>query len=198
VFKDRRFRAAAGVAAVCAVGGVIAGIAGSAAAPSGSKSTATNAAARKRWAPGRRGLRHHLGGPIVHGQLVVPNQSGTGFDNVTIDEGKVKSVSGDQLTVTEGTDKATYKTVTLTIPSNAVVRRNWSSAKLSDVRPGDRVHVLVGPRGTFVGANDSNHTFPGPGRGWRHFRGPGPDGPPGPPGPPGPGGPGGPPPPGMP
>ena len=195
MFKDKRFRTAVAVGAVCVTGGVIAGIAGSAAAPSSSKSTASNAAP-KRWGPGRRGLRHRLGGPPVHGEFVVPNQSGTRFDNVTIDNGRIKSVSGDQLTITEGTDKATYKTVTLTIPSNAVVRRNWTSAKLSDLKAGDRVHVLVGPRGTFVGANDANHTFPGPGRGFRHFRGQGPDGPPGPGGPGGPP-PGGPP-PGMP
>lgn len=189
MFKNKRFQTAIAVGAVCATGGVIAGIAGSAAAPSSSKSstTAQSNAGPKRWAPGRRGLRHRLGGPPIHGEFVVPNQAGTGFDTVKMDNGKVKSVSGDQLTITEGTDKATYKTVTLTIPSNARVRRNWSSAKLSDLQPGDRVHVLVGPRGTFVGANDAKHMFPGPGRGFRRFRGPGPDGPP--PGPPGPDGP---------
>ena len=35
-----------------------------------------------------------------------------GFANVTFERGKVDSVSGQQLTITEGTPKASYKTVT--------------------------------------------------------------------------------------
>ena len=195
MFRKRTLITAAGAAAVCATAGVIAGIAGTAAAPS--KSGSSRAAGRHPFIFNmRRGIRR-LGGSPVHGQLVVPNSAGTGFDTVTIDNGKLKSLSGNQLTITEGTPKATYKTVTLTIPSNAVVRRNWSAAKLSDLQAGDEVHVLVGPRGTFVNANDSKHQFLGP-AGFRRFRGfHGPDGPPGPP-PPGAPGPDGPPPPGMP
>lgn len=194
MFRNKTLGTGIAVAAVCATGGVIAGIAGSAAAPSKSKSAASTAA-QKRWPPGRRGLRRFAGGPPVHGELVVPNQAGTGFDNVTMDNGIVKSVSGDQLTITEGTAKATYKTVDLTIPSNARVRRNWAKASLSDLKAGDRVHVIVGPRGTFVGANDAQHQP----RFHRGFRGPGgPPPPDGPGGPGGPGGPDGPPPPGMP
>jgi hypothetical protein len=191
VFKKRTLITAGGVAAVCATAGVIAGIAGTAAAPS--KSGSSTAPAGHPFRLGMRMRMHRLGGPPVHGELVVPNRAGTGFDTVTIDNGKFKSLSGNQLTITEGTQKATYKTVTLTIPSNAVVRRNWSPAKLSDLRAGDEVHVLVGPRGTFVSARDAKHQFMGPEgamrkfRGFRGFRGPG-GGPPGPPpGAPGPG-----------
>jgi hypothetical protein len=194
LFKRKTLGATIAIAAVCGTAGVIAGIAGSAAAPS--KSASTTAQPGKPGPGGPpgfgRGLRHRLGGgPPVHADLVVPNSAGTAFDKVTMDNGKVKSLSGDQLTITEGTDKATYKDVTLTIPSNATVRRNWSKASLSDLKTGDFVHVMVGPRGTFVGANDSSHRFPGPRGGFRRFRGPG-----GPPGPDGPGPDG--PPPGMP
>ena len=202
MFRNKRVGTAIAVAGVCAAGGVVAGIAGSAAAPSKSSSTSstTGAAATTavppRWRPGRLALRRRVGRAPVHAQLIVPNEAGTGFDTVTMDNGKLKSLSGNQLAITEGTPKATYRTVTLTIPSNATVRRNWAKASLSDLKAGDYVHVLVGPRGTFVGANDARHRFPrfGMERGFRHPGGPpGPDGPPGPPP-----GPGGPPPPGMP
>jgi hypothetical protein len=194
LFKRKTLGATIAIAAVCGTAGVIAGIAGSAAAPSKSSSNpSTSAAPGPPPGPGHwrgRGLRHRLrGGPPVHADLVVPNSAGTGFDKVTMDNGKFKSVSGDQLTITEGTEKATYKDATLTIPSNATIRRNRTKANLSDLKQGDLVHVLVGPRGTFVVANDASHRFPGPPGGFRRFRGPG--------GPPGPGAPGpdGPPPP---
>jgi len=55
--------------------------------------------------------------------MVVPNRAGNGFDTITEDQGAFQSLSGDQLTITEGTKTLTYKTVTLTIPSNAIVYR---------------------------------------------------------------------------
>ena len=61
----------------------------------------------------------------VHAVQVVPNKAGDGFDTVTEDSGTVKSVSGAALTITEGTDKATYATPTLTIPAGATVERNF-------------------------------------------------------------------------
>jgi hypothetical protein len=48
----------------------------------------------------------------------------TGFATVTLDRGFVQSVNRQQLTIREGTKTTTYKTVMLTIPSNAVVRDN--------------------------------------------------------------------------
>jgi len=86
----------------------------------------------------------------------VPNEKG-GFDTVTMDRGSFSSLSGDQLTITEGTKTATYKTVTLTIPSSATVRRNGEAAKLSDLKSGDTVMVVQSPKATVVSANDAQH-----------------------------------------
>jgi hypothetical protein len=74
-----------------------------------------------------------------------------------MDRGSFSSLSGDQLTITEGTKTATYKTVTLTIPSGATVRRNGEAAKLSDLKSGDTVMVLQSPQGTVVTADDAQH-----------------------------------------
>src|SRR5205085_6270131 len=60
-----------------------------------------------------------FGGPAVHSESVVLNKAGTAFENVTLDNGTVKSVSGDQLTITESANNVTYKDVTITVPSNA-------------------------------------------------------------------------------
>jgi hypothetical protein len=95
-----------------------------------------------------------LGGPPVHSEMVVPNKAGDGFITVTSDDGKVNSVSGSQLTITEGTEKATYKTVTLDIPSDATVVRDGDKAQLSDLQAGDQVHVSQSPDGSFVFATD--------------------------------------------
>jgi hypothetical protein len=95
-----------------------------------------------------------FGGPPVHSEMVVPNRSGDGFITVTNDDGKVDSVSGSQLTITEGTAQATYKTVTLDIPGDAKVVRDGEKAQLSDLQNGDQVHVSVSPNGSFVFATD--------------------------------------------
>src|SRR4051812_49116255 len=96
------------VAALCGVIGAGAGIAGAGAHDGKGEGKARHA---KHF---NRGF--HLGGP-VHAELVVPDRQG-GFQTVTFDRGTVESVSGDQLTIKEGTPKATYKTITLTIPSS--------------------------------------------------------------------------------
>jgi hypothetical protein len=59
-------------------------------------------------------------------------------------------VNGQQLTITEGTAKASYKTVTLTIPAGARVRDNRQKASLSDVKAGQRVIVIQAPKRTLV------------------------------------------------
>src|SRR5262249_39658990 len=74
--------------------------------------------------------------------------------------GSFSSLSGNQLTIIEGTKSATYRTVTITIPANATVRRNDEKAELSDLKAGDEVSVVQGPNGTVVGAHDAQH--PGP------------------------------------
>jgi hypothetical protein len=81
---------------------------------------------------------------VVHGDAVVPAQNGQ-FVNVTFDRGVVQSVQGNTLTLKEGTNNATYKTVTLTIPADAKIRDNKQPAQLSDVKPGQRAAVLLGP-----------------------------------------------------
>jgi hypothetical protein len=89
----------------------------------------------------------------------VPNDKG-GFDTVTMDRGSFSSLSGEKLTITEGTKTATYKTVTLTIPSGASVTRNGEAAKLSDLKSGDTVMVAQSPQGTDVAAHDAQHPDP--------------------------------------
>jgi hypothetical protein len=128
------------IAAVCGVVGAGAGIAGAGAHEGHGKN---------------RHAKHfnrgfHLGGP-VHADLVVPDRKG-GFKTVTLDRGTVESVSGDQLTIKEGTPKATYKTITLTIPSAAKIRRNGDAASLSDLQAGDLVSVVTAGDTTFVKA----------------------------------------------
>ena len=166
------------VGALCAVVGTGAGIAGGSAATS-SKSKSSSKSARFSHF-GRPGGPFRLGGgPPVHSEAVVPNKAGDKFITVTTDAGKVKSVSGDELTITEGTKTLTYKDVTLTIASDATVYRNGSKASLSDLKEGDHVLVSQSSDGTFVDAFDSEHRPPHPGPG-------GPGGPHGdrPPGPP--------------
>jgi hypothetical protein len=150
------------VGAVCALAGGAIGIAGSSASSSGQPSPLKGVAGpRVAFAGPMLGLGPLLdaSGPPVHADAVVPNEKG-GFDTVTMDRGSFSSLSRDQLTITEGTKSATYKTVTLTIPSNATVRRNEEKAQLSDLKAGDEVIVVQGPNRTLVLAHDAQH--PGP------------------------------------
>lgn len=87
----------------------------------------------------------------VHGDLVVKTK--TGFGTVTFDRGKVDSVSGQQLTMTDATRNASYKTITLTIPSGAVIRDDRKPAALSDLKAGQRVIVVQAPKRTIVVAH---------------------------------------------
>jgi hypothetical protein len=87
----------------------------------------------------------------VHGDLVVRTRNG--FVTITFDRGTVGSVGGQQLTINEGTPKATYKQVVLTIPSNAVVRDNRQKAMLSQLQQGQRVIVVQTPSRTVVVAH---------------------------------------------
>jgi flavin-dependent dehydrogenase len=145
----------AAIGAACAMAGTGAGIAGSSAATK-SKSSNRSAAANDR--PGPPGGPFRLGGgPPVHSESVVPNKARDGFITVTTDAGVVKSASGDQLTITEGTKTLTYKDVTLTIPSDATVRRNGTTAALSDLQAGDHVIVSNSSEATHVDAFDSQH-----------------------------------------
>ena len=146
------------VGGVCALVGGAAGIAGSAASSSQpTKVVGTSAMiAAGPGAPFGLGPLADAAGPPVHSENVVANKKG-GFDTVTMDRGSFSSLSGDRLTITEGTKTATYKTVTLSIPSGATIRRNGDAAKLSDLKSGDTVTVLQSPQGTVVTAHDAQH-----------------------------------------
>jgi hypothetical protein len=150
------------VGALCAIAGAAAGIAGS--------SASSTPAPHPRIGLGGRGFfffKHgplagasgplaDVSGPPVHIEAVVPKRGG-GFETVTMDRGSFSSLSASQLTINEGTKTATYKTVTVTIPSGATVRRNGVPAQLSDLKPGDDVTVVQSPRSTVVIANDAKH-----------------------------------------
>jgi hypothetical protein len=93
------------------------------------------------------GLRR-LARRAVHGSIVV--KTATGFQTITFNRGKVDSVSGRQLTMTDGTRRASDQTVTLTIPVTARIRDNHQPATLAALKPGQRVIVIQAPKRTFV------------------------------------------------
>jgi hypothetical protein len=132
--------------AVCciALGAGASAIAGAGAATGSSGKAAQRA--------GMRGLRagglRRLATRAVHGDVVIATKQG--FVTVTFDRGKIHSVAGQQLTITEGTKRASYKTVTLTIPTNAQVRDNRHKASMSELTDGQRVIVIQAPKRTFV------------------------------------------------
>ncbi len=141
------------VAAAC----VAIGAAGSAIATAGAASTGTTTATRAAAGRIRRTPRPRApAAPASARSSAAPSRRTwswpprRGFATVTIDRGFVQSVSGQQLTIREGTKKATYKTVTLTIPSNAKVRENRQASTLSALTAGQRVAVVQAPQRTWV------------------------------------------------
>jgi hypothetical protein len=183
-------RMRAGVALVaCAAVGAAGGIAGSAAAPSKTKSKSSTASGsyptdKPGGRPGRGGPHGGPGGRAVHSEEVVLNRAGTAFITETEDSGKVKSVSGNDVTITEAIGSVTYKDVTVTLPAGAKIVRNGKTAAVGDLKAGDFIHVSQSSDGTFVFAADATFRPKGPG----HRHGPGGPGGPGPRpgGPPGP------------
>jgi type II secretory pathway pseudopilin PulG len=159
------------VIAVCALVGAIAGIAGSAAAPSKSKSAqaakrSAAVQARKMHRAFQRGMRPGFGfragpgpgffGGPVHADAVIPKRDGSGFLTITTDAGTLNSVDGTTVHLKEGTDEATYKDdVGIDVGSDATVIRDHKKASLSDLKAGDHVRVIQGtPKGTIVMAED--------------------------------------------
>jgi hypothetical protein len=132
------------VAICCVAAG--AGISAIATAGAATSSSSSHSTAAKHAKAHRGGLRRLA--RAVQGSAVVRTKDG--FSTVTFERGKVGSVSGNQLTVIEGTRKATYKTVTVTVPAGALVRDNRQKATLSAVKPGQRVLVLNAPKRTVV------------------------------------------------
>jgi hypothetical protein len=136
----------AAVGTACAAVGAGAGILGSAGAATANPPPHSTA---------RTHVRHHRSRLLraVHADAIVPTKGGR-FVQVTYDRGVVQSVSGQQLTIAEGTRTHTYKTLTLTIPATAKVRDNRQPAQLSDVKAGQIAVVVQGPRHTWVLAHD--------------------------------------------
>lgn len=138
------------VGLTCAAVGAGAGVIGSASGASSASGPARAHSARHTHSAGGglRALRR-----AVHVDAVVPGTGGT-FKTVTYDRGVLQSVSANQLTLREGTKQATYRSITLTIPGGATVRLDRAPAQLSQLRAGDRVRVLAGPKRTLVTASD--------------------------------------------
>ena len=141
------------VAAACvAIGAAGSAIATAGAASPGTSTTTTGSSGASstsaKTAHARGAGVRALERRTVQANVVVATK--TGFATVTIDRGFVQSVSGQQLTIREGTKKATYKTVTLTIPSNAKVRDNRQASTLSALTAGQRVAVVQAPQRTWV------------------------------------------------
>jgi hypothetical protein len=87
-----------------------------------------------------------FGGPI-HSVNVVPNPSG-GFETITTDGGTLKTVSGDSLTITEGTKAATYATPTISVPSTVKVTLDGKPSTLAALAAGDQVRISQSSTGT--------------------------------------------------
>ena len=149
--KFHTSRRALAVLAVCGLIGASAGMAGAGAATSSKSNTSSTQRNANRPGDGMR-----RGGPPVHAEVVRLNKAGDAFITVTEDSGIVKSVSGNDLTITEGTKTVTYKDVTISIPDGATIKRNGETAQLSDLKEGDHVHVSQSSDGTVVMAGDDS------------------------------------------
>jgi hypothetical protein len=171
-----------GIAVICAAVGAAGGIAGTTAATSTHKHRSHGSRQTGAARPGRPPFGDHrgFGAPPVHVEAVVLDKAGKSWITVTEDSGTVKSVSGSDVTITEGTADVPYKDVTVTIPDGATVMRNGAKAAVGDLKAGDHVHVASSSDGTFVFAADDSWQPPrGP---WGHdgdgdHRGPPPGGP---------------------
>jgi len=168
----RKLVIATAVAALCATAAVTTALAAAPKARHASRSATTRKSARSGATPGEGGAPPGGGGPggpggpgAVHAESVVLNKAGTAYITVTTDSGTVKSVDSgsSQLTIVEGVKSVTYKTVTLTIPSEAKVTLDGKSSSLADLAEGDHVTVSSSSEGTAVFATDSSfHPEGGP------------------------------------
>jgi hypothetical protein len=174
------------VAAICALAALTAAIAQGSGTTKGSSAKSKTPMAHRAQAPGSAppgamggpdGDMHGPDGGAVHSVSVVPDKAGTSFITLTTDRGMVKSVdsAGATITIAEGTKSATYKTLTLNVPSGAKVIRDGKTASLAEIKAEDNVSVSSSTEGTTVFAMDSS---------FRPEHGPGRGGPPGMGGPP--------------
>lgn len=82
---------------------------------------------------------------------VVPDGNGK-FATISVERGTLLSSSGSMLSIREGTPRVSYKTVTLTLPSDTAVRLARQPSSLAALRAGDRIVVVQGPRRTVLSA----------------------------------------------
>lgn len=143
-FVRRHTRTLAVAVSCLGVGAGASAIASAGASTAQSSKAPASKAAKAGRARGLRGDARRA----VQGEFVVHTKQG--FQTVSFERGFVQSVSGDSLTLREGTKNATYKTVTLTIPSGAKVRNNGQAAALSSLTAGEHVGVVQGPAHTWV------------------------------------------------
>lgn len=151
-------------ASACALIGAAAGISQSAADSKSSSSKPTKAARAARGAV-MFGFAHagHPGpGAEVHAVEVVLNKAGTDYITVTEDNGTITAVdaSAGKITLKEGTDKVTYATPTITIPSGATVLLDGASSSLDKLKAGDHVSISSSSEGATVFATDSSFKPP--------------------------------------
>jgi GTPase involved in cell partitioning and DNA repair len=167
--RRRKWAGAIAVAATCALVGAAGGIATSGAATTSAgtakaSKTASSATDRPQGGPG---------GFSVHSVSAQLNKAGTAFVTVTRDQGTVTAISGNDITLHEGTNTVTYKDVTVTVPDGATVTRNDATAALSDTKVGDRVSISSSSDGTVVRAADPTYTPAAPLGGRGGHEGPG-------------------------
>ena len=151
-FRPKQFKLLT-IGAVCAAAGAGASAIATAGATGTTTAGATGTTSATAQSPAGSPAAHPIARRAlmqraVQGSVVVATKSG--FATVTFNRGFVQGVSGQQLTIREGTKKATYKVVTLTIPSGAAVRDNGETASLSQLTQGQRVGVVQGPKRTLV------------------------------------------------
>jgi GTPase involved in cell partitioning and DNA repair len=167
--RRKTWAGAIAVAATCALVGAASGIATSSAA-----STAASTAKASKISSGATG--RPFGGPggmSVHSVSAQLNKAGTAFITVTTDQGTVTAISGNDITLHEGTKTVTYKDVTVTVPDGATVTRDDATASLSDIKVGDRVSISSSSDGTVVRASDPTYTPTAPAGGRFGHGGPG-------------------------
>jgi hypothetical protein len=87
----------------------------------------------------------------VAGSFVVATKSG--FVTVTVARGRVQAVSGQTLTLVEGTKAQTYRTVSLSLPATVRVRDNKQPSTLAQVTAGQRATVIIAPDRALVVAH---------------------------------------------
>lgn len=150
------------VADACAIAAIAAAIAQGSGTAQSSSAKSKGAGARAAQAPGPPGPpgampgpdgdMHGPGGAAVHSVSVVPDKAGTSFITLTSDRGAVRSIDSGAgtITIAEGTNSATYKTPTLSVPSGATIVRDGKKASLAEIKAGDHVSVSSSSEGTTV------------------------------------------------